>query len=55
MDKIKKILFGEPIKGEKVPPLKPLKERPFDEKDFFKWCNEFNVSRMYDRKLIHLD
>lgn len=55
MQKIKKILFGERVKGEKLPPLKPLKERPMDEKDFYKWCKELNVSSLHDRKPIYLN
>jgi hypothetical protein len=55
MQKIKKILFGERIKGEKLPPFKPLKERPMDEKDFYKWCKEFNVSSRSNRKPIYLN
>ena len=54
-NKIKTILFGERIKGEKLPPLKPLKERPMNDKDFFKWCNELNVSSQYGRQNVHID
>jgi hypothetical protein len=55
MKKVKILLFGKPIKGEKLSPLKPLKERPMDKEDFYKWCKEFNVSMLYDRKPIYLN
>jgi hypothetical protein len=55
MEKVKILLFGKPIKGEKLPPLKPLKERPFDSEDFYKWCKELNVSRLHGRKPIYLN
>jgi hypothetical protein len=55
MEKIKIFVFGERIKGEKLPPLKPIKERPFNEKDFFNWCEQLNVSRLHGRQIIHID
>lgn len=55
MEKIKVFIFGERIKGEKLPPFKQIKERPFDEKDFFKWCKELNVSSLHGRQIIHID
>jgi hypothetical protein len=55
MEKVKVLLFGQRIKGEKLPPLKPIKERPFDEKDFYKWCKELNVSSLHGRKPIYLN
>jgi hypothetical protein len=53
--KLKQLLFGERVKGEKLPPIKPFKERDFDSKDFYKWCKELNVSVLHNRKPIHLN
>jgi hypothetical protein len=55
MEKIKTFIFGERTKGEKLLPLKPLKERPFNEEDFFKWCKELNVSGLHGKQIIHID
>jgi hypothetical protein len=53
--KLKKLIFGERIKGEKLPPIKPFKERPFNTEDFYKWCKELNVSMLHDRKPTYLN
>ena len=50
---IKVLIFGERIKGEKLPPLKPLKERPMNQKDYQKWCQELRVSSMHGKKIVH--
>jgi len=53
--KIKKLIFGEPIKGEKLPKAVPPRERPMNTKDFANWCREFNVSLLYDKRTIHIN
>jgi len=55
MKMIKQLLFGEPIKGEKLPKVVPPKERPMNTKDFAQWCKEFNVSMLHDKKIIHIN
>ena len=52
---IKQLLFGEPIKGEKLSKIVLPKERPMNTKDFALWCKEFNVSMLYDKKTIHIN
>ena len=51
---IKVFLFGEKTLGEKLQEPSPIKERPFDSKAFYDWCNELRVSSLYDRQIIHL-
>jgi hypothetical protein len=55
MEKVKILIFGQRIIGEKLPPIKQIKERPFDSEDFYKWCKELNVSRLHGRKIVHLN
>lgn len=54
MDYIKAFLFGVRTQGERLPQPSPLKERPFNQKDYDKWCKEFKVSMLYDRKTVCL-
>ena len=53
--KLKQLLLGERIKGEKLSPIKPFKERIFDAEDFHKWCKEMNVSLLHNRKPVYLN
>ena len=55
MKKINSLIFGERVQGEKLPVPTPIKERPLNTKDFEKWCKEFNVSMLHDRKTIYLN
>jgi len=54
MQKITEIIFGVRTQGERLPVPPPIKERPFNSKDFEKWCKELRVSMLYDRKTVHL-
>jgi len=47
--KIKILIFGQRTKGEKLLPIKPFKERPFNTEDFYKW------SVLHNRKPIYLN
>jgi hypothetical protein len=53
--KIQLLIFGQRVKGEKLSPIKPFKERPFNTEDFYKWCKELNVSVLHNRKPIYLN
>ena len=55
MQKIKQFIFGIRAKGEKLPEPKLPTPREMNTKDFYNWCKELNVSRQYDRKIIHLN
>lgn len=52
---IKQLILGERVKGEKLPKVVLPKERPMNPKDFALWCKEFNVSLLYDKKIIHIN
>ena len=54
MKQIKQIIFGVRIQGEKLPVPPPIKERPFNVEQYTIWCKEFNVSLLYDRKIVHI-
>ena len=54
-EKLKSLIFGQRVKGEKLLPIKPFKERAFDAEDFHKWCKELNVSMLHNRKPIYLN
>lgn len=54
MQFLKKLLFGVKAQGEKIfEPSSPIKERQVNQEEFAAWCQEFNVSLLHDKKLIH--
>jgi hypothetical protein len=58
MEQLLLMLFGrKPI--QKFKELKFEKKqypiRNFNQKEFDKWCNEFRVGSMSDRKIVHFD
>jgi hypothetical protein len=50
-----KLFFGERIKGEKLPIPRKFPERKFEQKDFEQWCNEFNVTCVHNRVIVHIN
>jgi hypothetical protein len=53
MKKFKEFVFGVRVEGEKLRAPKPIKERPLDYIDYMKWCKEFRVGMLSDRKVSH--
>jgi hypothetical protein len=48
--KLKRLLFGEIARGEKIlPPVLPP-ERKINTKEFYSWCRKFRVSSQYDKE-----
>jgi len=47
---IKTLLFGRPAQGEKLPEPKLPPERPLDELDCAKWCQEFQFGSRYGHR-----
>jgi len=47
MDYIKKLIFGTPAQGEKLSEPKLPPERPYNEEDCIKWCQEFKFGSKY--------
>ena len=47
---IKRLLFGKPAQGEKLPEPKLPPERPLDEEDCVKWCQEFQFGSRYGHR-----
>lgn len=45
------IIFGKPVKGEKLIQPKKKPERPLIQSDYNKWCRMLNVSAMTDKRL----
>ena len=50
MSFIKALLFGVKAQGEKLPEPKLPSERPLDELDCAKWCQEFNFGSRYGHR-----
>jgi hypothetical protein len=48
-------IYGERVKGEKIPEPGKFPERPLIQKEFEKWCNEFNVSTVHNRSIVHFN
>lgn len=55
MKHIKEFVFGVRKQGERLPVPPPIKERPFNSKDFEKWCKELRVSMLHDKKIVHFN
>jgi hypothetical protein len=47
MEYIKKLIFGMPVQGERLPEPKVPPERPYNEEDCIKWCQEFKFGSKY--------
>ena len=47
---LKTPLFGVVKKGQPISTPTPPTERPYDAKDFIRWCNEFKVSSNYGNR-----
>lgn len=53
MKYIKKLLFGE--RCEPVDTISTgVHTTPYNQPPFDQWCKEFNVSMLYDRKIVHI-
>jgi hypothetical protein len=48
-------IFGERANGEKPTEPKKFDERPLVQKEFEKWCKEFNVSTVHNRNIVHFN
>jgi hypothetical protein len=45
------LLFGVKIQGERLPESTSLPaERPFDSREYIKWCNDFKVGSRYGHR-----
>lgn len=53
MQYLKNLLFGVRVQGEKLFEPSPIEERPVNQEEFMAWCQEFNVSMLYGKKVTH--
>ena len=44
------LVFGRRAQGETIPESKLPPERPFDSKEYIKWCQEFKVGSRYGHR-----
>jgi hypothetical protein len=56
MEKVKLRLFGiKPANKEQLPPITFKVTVPQEKLTYEEWVKEFNVSRMWDRKIVHIN
>lgn len=56
MEKVMLRLFGQkPVNKEKMAPIRLKTTFPKQTLTYEQWLKEFNVSRMWDRKIVHIN
>lgn len=56
MQKMMLRLFGhKPPTKELLPPIRFKVTHPTDKPSYEEWLKEFNVGRMWDRKIVHIN
>jgi hypothetical protein len=53
--KLRELLFGVIQQGEKLDTPKPKELRTFNHVEVERWCKEFQVGYLYEKRVIHFE